>query len=119
MTPGGEGGEHVVVAEQAVRDGHHVGKIARIRADAAEDAEHSLDQERRLDQLAVREVRERVQVPDVVALELEARAERLADLAHDALDVDVVVVHDPAARAVDVRLLPRDAATGPRERPLR
>ena len=45
-----------------------------MRADAAEDAEHALHQERRLDQLAFGEMSEVVQVTDVVAFELEARA---------------------------------------------
>src|SRR5262249_20071447 len=42
---------------------HH---ILRMRADAAEDAEHALHQEGRLDQLALREMSEVVQVTDVV-----------------------------------------------------
>jgi hypothetical protein len=45
-----------------------------MRADAAEDAEHGLHQERRLDQLAFGEMSEVVQVANVVAFELEARA---------------------------------------------
>ena len=43
-------------------------------ADAAEDAEHALHEERRLDQAAIGEMGERVEMADVVALDLEARA---------------------------------------------
>ena len=57
----------------------------------------ALDQERRGHELAIGEMRERIEMADVVALELESRAELLADLAHDALDERHVVVHDPGA----------------------
>src|SRR5690606_14078532 len=35
MTPGRERGEHVIVAEQAVGDGHHVRDVAHVGSDAA------------------------------------------------------------------------------------
>ena len=41
-------------------------------ADAAEDAEHRLHEQRRLDQAAVEEMPQRVEMADVVALDLEA-----------------------------------------------
>ena len=47
----------VVVAEQAVGGALHVHDVLRMRADAAEDAEHRLDEQRRLDQAAVDEMR--------------------------------------------------------------
>ena len=78
----------------------------RIGADAAQDAEHALDQKRRLDQLAIREVGKRVEVADVVAFELEARAECLPNLPHDPFDIAVVVIHDAAAGTLDIGLLP-------------
>ena len=64
----------VVVAEQAIGGALHVQHVLGMRADAAADAEHRLDEQRRLDQAALEEVRRRVQVADVVALDLEARA---------------------------------------------
>ena len=70
------GAEHrpvVRVAEQAVGGALHVQHVLGMRADAAADAEHRLDEERRLDQPAVEEVRRGVEVADVVALDLEAR----------------------------------------------
>ena len=65
----------VVLAEQLVGDALHVDQVVRVRADAAEDPEDRLDEERRLDQSAFEEVGQVVQVADVVALELEARPE--------------------------------------------
>jgi hypothetical protein len=64
-----------------------------MRADAAEDAEHRLDEERRLDEAAVGEVRERVEMADVVALDLEARAV-LGAGRQDVLDVLEGVLED-------------------------
>ena len=63
----------VGVAEQAIGGALHVHHVLGMRADAAADAEHRLDEERRLDQPAVEEVRRGVEVADVVALDLEAR----------------------------------------------
>ena len=77
----------VGVAEQAVRRALHVHQVLGLGADAAEDAEDQLHEQRRLDELALEHVREVVEVADVVALELEAGAVRLADLLQDVLDV--------------------------------
>jgi hypothetical protein len=65
-----------------------------IGADAAEDAEDRLHEERRLDQPAVDEMRQVVEVADVVAFELEARAVALAQVAQDVLDVLEGVAED-------------------------
>ena len=95
------GAEHappVLVAEQAVGGALHVRDVLGMRADAAEDAEHALDEERRLDDAAIEEVRSRVQVPDVVALDLEARAVRRAR-GQDVLDVRERVLEDAVVRA--------------------
>ena len=51
-------------------------EVAHLGADAAENAEDELDEEGRLDQLAVDEMGEIVEVADVVALVLEAHALR-------------------------------------------
>ena len=56
-------------------------QVLGMRADAAEDAEDRLHEQRRLDQLAVEEMRQRVEMADVVAFEFEARAVALAELA--------------------------------------
>ena len=100
-----EHGQLVVVAEQAVGDPLHVHQVLDVRADAAEDPEDRLHEQRRLDQPAVHEVGEVVEVAGVVALELEAGAAR-ADLAHDRLDVGERVLEDEVARHLEVRLLP-------------
>ena len=49
-----------------------------LRTDAAEDAEDRLDEKRRFDQSPVQEVRQIIQVPNIVALELEAGAAAFA-----------------------------------------
>ena len=75
------GREHrpvVLVAEQLVGDALHVDDVLRIGADAAEDAEDRLHEQRRLDEAALEEMGEGVEMADVVALELEARAAAFA-----------------------------------------
>ena len=81
VAAGGQDRPLIVVAEQAGRRAPHVQQVLRIGADAAEDAEDRLHEERRLDQAAVEEVRQVVEVADVVALELEARAAAFAQSA--------------------------------------
>src|SRR6185503_17459171 len=46
IAPGAQHGPVILVAEQAVGRAFHVRHILRVRADAAEDAEHGLDEER-------------------------------------------------------------------------
>src|SRR5262249_47055611 len=64
----------VVAAEQAIRGALHHRNVLGMRTDAAQDAEHRLDEKWRLDQPAVGEVPQRVEMADVVALDLEAGA---------------------------------------------
>src|SRR5216110_2518466 len=73
VAPGAEHRPQVGIAEQSIGGALHVQHVLRMRADAAADAEHRLDEERRLQQLAVEKMRRGVEVPDVVALDLEAR----------------------------------------------
>src|SRR5436190_19487792 len=79
--------------------------VFRMRADAAENAEHGLDEERRLHQAAIGEMTQRVQVPDVVALDLEARAVRATGV-EDVLDVLERVLEDAIVRSREVGALP-------------
>src|SRR5262245_62168846 len=76
-----------------------------MRADAAENAEHALHEERRLDEAAIDEVRERVEVTDVVALDLEAGAVLRAGR-EDVLDVLERVLEHAVSRAFEMRVLP-------------
>ena len=96
----------IVVAEQAIRGFLHEHEIAHVGADAAEDAEDGLDEERRLDEPAVDEMREIVEMPDVVAFVLEARAVLLAEHLQDALDVAERVAEDEIVGAPQIGLLP-------------
>jgi len=63
----------VAVAEQPVGGTLHVRDIVRMRADAAQDAEDRLDEERPIDETAIAEMGEVVEMAGVVALELEPR----------------------------------------------
>ena len=104
--PGREHRPAIVVAEQAVGGLLHEHEIAHVGADAAEDAEDRLDEERRLDQPAVDEMREIVEMADVVAFVLEARAVLLAEHLQDALDVAECVAEDEVVGAAQIGLLP-------------
>ena len=73
--------------------------------DAAQDAEHRLHEERRLDHAAVEEVGQVVEVADVVALELEAGAVAAAR-GQNILDVLVGVLEHEIAAVLQVRALP-------------
>src|SRR6266536_304743 len=64
----------MAAAMQAVGGAPHVHHVLRMRADAAQDAEHRLHEERRLDHAALGKMRQRVEMADVVALDLEFRA---------------------------------------------
>src|SRR6185295_10663171 len=75
------------------------------RADAAEDAEDRLDEERRLDDAAIGEVAQRVEMADVVALDLEARAV-LGAGGQDVFDIRKAVFEDALARALEIGPLP-------------
>ena len=88
-----------MAAEQAIGGALHVHHILGVRADAAENAEHGLDEQRRLDQAAVKEMREVVEMAGVVALELEARSVSRAGL-QDEFDVLEGVAEDEVARVL-------------------
>jgi hypothetical protein len=96
----------VAVAEQLGGNGMHVHQVVEVCADAAEDSEDHLHEERRLDPPLVDEPGDVVEVPEVVALELELRAVALAELLHDVLDVGEGVLEDEVARHLQERRLP-------------
>ena len=75
-------------------------------ADAAQDAEDQLHEERRLDHAAIDEMREIVEVADVVAFVLEARAVLVAERLDDALDVAKRVAEDVVVGAAEIAFLP-------------
>src|SRR5699024_513294 len=94
VAPGREDRPLVGIAEEAVRGAAHLGEIVGVRADPPEDAEDRLDEERRLDEAPVEKMREIVEVADIVALELEARATVLAQAFQYLLDVLKRVTED-------------------------
>src|SRR6267142_1036295 len=93
----------ICVAKEAVGGALHVHHVLGMRADAAADAEHRLDEERRLEQPPVDEVRRHVEVADVVALDLEARVVLRARL-EDVGDVLERVLEDAVVRPGEVGL---------------
>ena len=107
VAAGGEDRPGVEVAEQFVGDPLHVDDILRIGADAAENAEDRLHKERRLDQPAIEEMRQVVEVADIVALELEPGAAALPQILQDALDIGEGVAEDEVARHLEMPRLPR------------
>src|SRR5438094_6251361 len=95
----------VSVAEQAVGGALHVQHVLGMRADAAADAEHRLDEQRRLEQPPLEEVRRGVEMADVVALDLEARVVVGAGL-QDVGDVLEAVLEDALVAAREVGPFP-------------
>src|SRR6266404_5154650 len=87
MAPGGEDRPGILLAEQLVGDPLHMREVLRVGTDAAKNAEDGLHEERRLHQLAVEEMRECVEMADIIALKLELGAAALAQLLEDVLDI--------------------------------
>ena len=78
-------------------------------ADAAEDAEDGLHEERRLDQAALDEMRQGIEVTDVVALELEAGAVVAAQAVRMYSMSSKVLLEDAVARAFEIAAAPSRA----------
>jgi len=76
-----------------------------MRPDTAADAEHRLDEERRLHQPPLEKMRRGVKVADVVALDLEARVIVGARL-QDVRDVPERILEDALVGSREVGLLP-------------
>src|SRR5439155_5773738 len=106
VAPGGQDRPLIVPPEQAVRRPPHMHQVFRMRPDAAQDAEDRLHEERRLQQLAVEEVRQRVEMADIVAFAFEARAAAMPELADEALDLREGVADDQVPGFLDIGLLP-------------
>ena len=97
--PRGQHRPEIVVAEQPVGGALHEHQVVEVGADAAEDAEDQLQEDRRLEQPAVDAMREIVEVADVVALVLELDAVALAQQLDDVLDVAEGVAEDVSVGA--------------------
>src|ERR1700728_656835 len=79
--------------------------VLGMRTDSAQDAKHGLDEKRRLDEAALKEVIEVIEMPGVVALELEARS-GAAERAQHEFDVLERVAEDEVARVLERLRLP-------------
>src|SRR5262245_23849599 len=76
-----------------------------MRPDTSQNTEHRLDEERRLDQPALEEMRQVIEVRGVVAFELEARA-GVPQGRQDELNILVGVAKDEVARSLQRRPFP-------------
>ena len=85
---GAENRPAIIIAEQAIGRALHVQCVLGMWTDASADAQDGLDKERWLHQAAIEEMRGRVEMADVVALELEPRAVAAAP-AQDLGDVGI------------------------------
>src|SRR3954451_23835833 len=95
----------IPVTEEPVCRPLRVQHIFRMNADPAADAEHRLDEERRLHETSIEEVRRGVEMADVVALELESRAVAAAG-AENLRDVCEGVLEESCFRASQVVWFP-------------
>src|SRR5437660_8164682 len=98
MTAGGEDRPGIGIAKQLVGNPLHVDEVFGIGTDTAEDAKDRLHEKRRFDEPALEEMREVVEMPDIVAFELEAGTAALAQILQDALDIGEGVAEDEVAR---------------------
>src|SRR5664279_5740440 len=74
-------------------------------ADAAENAEHRLHEQRRLDQAAVEEMPQRVKMADIVALDLETSVVFRAS-GEDVFNVGEGILEHALLRPFQIRLFP-------------
>src|SRR6476620_4661143 len=95
----------IVVAEKAIGRALHNHDIFRMRSDAAQNSEHRLNEQRRFHQAAVEKMAQRVQMPNVIALDLEPGAVSGAG-GQNVLDVREGVLEHAAARPLEIRFLP-------------
>src|SRR6516225_3809604 len=107
MPAGREDRPGIGIAKQLVGDPLHVDEVFGICADAAEDAENRLHEKWRLDQPPFEEVREVIEVADIVALELEPSTATLAQILQYPLNVGERVAEDEIAGHLQMLRLPR------------
>ena len=107
MLSGRENRPDVVVSEELVGDAAHVQQIFGVAADASQDAEDRLHEERRLGQTTIDKVGQVVEMPDVVALKLEPRPAASAEFFENRFDVGKRVLEDEVASPFEVLWFPR------------
>src|SRR5262249_6247520 len=102
---GAEHGPAIIVTKEPVGCALHMRDVFGMRADAAEKPKDGLDEERRLDEFAVGEMRQIVKVCDIVALEFETGAVVVAGRKNE-FDVLEAVAEDQVTRGLEMRFLP-------------
>ena len=108
MTARGEDRPDVLIAKQLVRGFFGEQQIAWLRADAAQNTEDRLHEQRRLDNLAVQAIGQIIQMPDIVTFEFEPRAVAFTKLLDDARDIFKRVAENEIVCVFQIRLLPRE-----------
>src|ERR1700737_5551564 len=106
MAAGGEDRPGIGIAEQLVGNPLHVDEVFRIGTDTAENAKDRLHEERRLDQTAVEEMREIIQMADIITFELEPGAAALPQLFQDPFNVGESITENEIARHLEMPRFP-------------
>src|SRR6476661_4264866 len=95
----------IAVLEQPVGRSLHMHEILGMGPDAAQYAEDRLDEQRRLDQAAVEEMAQIVEMGDVIAFELEARAVA-RERRQDVFDIPEGIAEHQVAGVLQMLALP-------------
>src|SRR5262249_38694225 len=106
VTAGGQDRPGIRIAKQLVREPLHMDDILRVGANSAKYPENRLHEKRRLDQTTLEKMREVVEMPDIVALELEPRAAALTQIFQDALDIGERIAEDEVTSHLKMPRLP-------------
>ena len=108
MAPDADHGELVVLAaEQPVGGAAHHKQIFRMSAQAAERAEHALNEQRSAREALVDEIGEIVEMADVAADVFEAHVAGASELRQNLTDIGEGIADDGGFRSLDISLLPR------------
>jgi predicted RNA-binding protein len=97
---------NAIWSEQPIGGAPLVHQVLWVSADRAAQAKDGLNEQRRFHEATLEEPGQSVKMADVVALELEAGAVRLADVLEDVFDVGEGVLEDQFPGAFEERLLP-------------
>ena len=106
MPASGKDRPDVLIAKQLVRGFFGEQQIARLRADAAQNAKDRLHEQRRLDNLAVQAIGQIVQMTNIVTFEFEPRAVAFTKLLDNARDIFEGVAENEIIGVFQIRLLP-------------
>src|SRR5690606_26551382 len=84
----------------------HMDEVFDLRSDAAQNPEYRLHQQRWLHQSALKEMRQRVEMTDIVTLELETRAAAFAEILQNSFDIGKRVAKNEIAAVLEMLAFP-------------